>query len=430
MLGEYREPVFCEVWDSHMFVYSSSLKDQIVWETDINESIEVKLLDSLCFAVTVNDIEKRFKCKSLPECKRWVETLKALSVPRIILSMDDFEILSVIGRGFLGKVQLCKRKKTGELYAIKSVHKARLLNTGNPRSIVAERNILMMAQNPFIVQLHFAFQTRQKFYLGMEYAPGGDLFHYLEHFGNVPDQDARLYTAEIAIALHHLHEMDVLYRDLKPENIMFDAEGHIKLTDFGLAAVVTDAEFKPELYCGTLQYFSPEIIKAKSYSPASDWWGLGCVLFEMLTGLVAFEGETQRELIRKIIENKPILPIGIDEDAVDLIMGLLEKDPSQRYGWEAIRRHPYLTELDWTMVEERRYKPSFIPEVPRSEAVNNFDSGFTKEAAVDSVCNSEEMNIPGFSFSEFPVMSDGSYGGDMSQIDTQALSVLAENWKP
>ena len=393
--------VFCKICSSTFSVFTDTA---LIWTIPVDEETKVRELDYGYFSVSRDSEEKRFLCASVADCKRWVTTFSSLSTPRLNVSMDDFDILSVLGRGFLGKVLLCRRKETSALYAIKTVHKKKLANTGYPQSIVTERNILMMAKHPFIVQLHFAFQTAHKCYLGMEYAPGGDLFYFLEAFGNVKTSDARLYIAEISIALHHLHEMDVIYRDLKPENIMFDAQGHVKLTDFGLAVDLSDKDFHAAEFCGTVQYLAPEVLTRRKYSPASDFWALGCVIVEMLTGLVAFECDSQEELLEAIIKEPPVLPVDMNESAKDLILGLLDKNPEQRYGWEQIRSHPFLALLDWSAVESKRYKPSYIPVVTNPEEPTNFDSGFTREPPIDSVCTSDNsLKFSGFSFSEFPI---------------------------
>jgi serine/threonine protein kinase len=196
--------------------------------------------------------------------------------------MDEFDSISVIGRGNYGKVMLCQSKFTRERFAIKTVRKAVLLKSQKVHTVIRERQILEQVTSPFIVRLCFAFQTPSKFYLGLEYVPGGDLFHRLTDRTNpITPADARLYIAEIALALDYVHEAGVLYRDLKPENVLVCRDGHLKLTDFGLAKQM-NAEEETATFCGTPEYVAPEMIRKENYSYAIDWWALGVLAFELV----------------------------------------------------------------------------------------------------------------------------------------------------
>lgn len=416
------ERKFCEIFDSKMWIYVDDSKQSLLSELVISSSLTIETQNFTDFKLSDSGKEIHiFRARTVPERKRWTHVIRALLAPQLTLSMDDFDIISVIGRGFYGKVLLCKRKSNGELYAIKTIHKDQLAKSQRPGSIVAERNILMMADNPFIIQLHFAFQTHKKFYLGMEYAPGGDLFYFLQQHGIVQLCDAKLYFAEIAVALHHLHKMDVIYRDLKPENVMFDAEGHVKLTDFGLAVDCNDGTLLGSTVCGTAYYLAPEIIRQREYSEASDWWALGVVLCEMVTGVVPFDAPEYTDIFEKIMHSEPVLPIEIDPVAADLVLKLLEKDASKRFGWNDIVTHPFLADLDLKTVAARRYAPVYVPEIAAPEATNNFDPSFTREAPIDSCCSGseDEMYLSGFSFSEFQEQDDTMYVFDSHLIDSQ-----------
>jgi serine/threonine protein kinase len=311
---------------------------------------------------------------------RWIEIIRALAIPRPRLTMEDFDILSVIGRGVLGKVMLVERRETKERFAIKSVHKDILLARHCTHGILAERNILMFVKNPFIVELQFAFQTPTKFYLGMEYVPGGDLYYHMSTIGQIPFNDARLYTAEIALAIDHLHRFGIVYRDLKAENILLDADGHIKLNDFGLAKEINDSRSKT--FCGTHQYLAPEIVLHQEYSYPVDWWALGVLLCEMLSGVAPFEAETMVALLDKIVKEPPTFPTGMEPEVVDLITRLLEKDPARRIGFEELAAHQLFDDLDWELISERQYDPEWKPQVDGH--VLNFDPKLTEEDPMDS----------------------------------------------
>ena len=208
----------------------------------------------------------------------WVVALeKVIRLP--VLSMDAFEIVSVLGRGFFGKVMLVRYKATDALFAVKTVRKKGLVESKKQESVLLERNILMKVDNPFIVNLCFSFQTASKFYLGLEYVPGGELFFHMKKRGRWPKSEVRLYVAEIALALDYLHSKKVVYRDLKPENLLLDERGHIKLTDFGLSAELTESDEKLEQVSGSIPYLAPEMVLRLGYSFPVDWWALGVLCY-------------------------------------------------------------------------------------------------------------------------------------------------------
>jgi serine/threonine protein kinase len=337
-------------------VYTDSSRKDLVQAIDIGSrtQVDVDEGDEYTEFVVKEDGLYRMECMapSAQDARKWVKVLCAFFTPPIRLCMDDFSILSVLGRGYFGKVMLVEKRDTKELFAIKSVRKTKLRQSRGKESILAERNVLMIVKNPFIVQLHFAFQTSSKFYLGLEYAPGGELYCRMQREGAIPIDDCRLIAAEIALALHHLHQFGIIYRDLKPENICFDEDGHVKLTDFGLAKDLCDEE-RTNTICGTDKYLAPEIVVGFSYSYDVDWWALGVLLCEMLTGVVPFSGDTPKTLYESIIKDEPMVPYGIDRDARMLILGLLKKDPNLRFNFETICGDAFFAEFNWKDVHER-----------------------------------------------------------------------------
>ena len=427
---------YCQLSECQLLIYADESMEEIIQTIVITGETTVEEDDgpnSLFFHINEGGTFILGCGASSPEeARRWMEIVKTVTTPPPSLTMDDFNIVRVIGRGFFGKVMLVERKDTKELYAIKSVQKAKLLESGRPQTIVAERNIMMLVKNPFIIQLHFAFQTATKFYLGLEYAPGGELFYHMQQTGLIPVDDARLYVAEIAVALEHLHRFGIVYRDLKPENILFDAEGHVKLTDFGLAKDLCDTEnTSTKTFCGTNHYLAPEIVTGKPYSYEIDWWALGVLLCEMLTGVTPFDGETRNKMFESIVNDEPTIPFGIDEDAAALIAWMLTKDPAKRPGFEEITSHPFFECLNWEYVVDRRYQPNFVPEVaetPETRAKRYFAKEFTEEAAVDSqvefLPGDDALNIAGFSFNA-PFVPDAQNQDDV-YIDPDLMKEYEE----
>lgn len=202
------------------------------------------------------------------------------------IGVDDFELIRVIGKGSFGKVTLVRKKTSGTLYAMKVLNKSHILKRKQIEHTKTERRVLGTMNHPFIVKLHYAFQTPSKLYFVLDYAAGGELFFHLTRMKRFPEHVAQFYAAELASALDSLHQIGVIYRDLKPENILLDREGHVKLADFGLAKEgVSDPICGATSLCGTPEYLSPEVLNRQGHGHAVDWWNLGMVLYEMLTGL-------------------------------------------------------------------------------------------------------------------------------------------------
>lgn len=299
--------------------------------------------------------------------------------------LDDFELVRVIGKGSFGKVTLVKKRTDGKLYAMKVLAKQNIIKRKQVEHTRTERNVLGRLNHPFIVKLHYAFQTEVKLYFVLDYAAGGELFFHLSRMKKFPDHMSRFYAAEIALALDAMHEHGVVYRDLKPENILLDGEGHIKLADFGLAkeGVVNAAEGAHSL-CGTPEYLSPEVLDRQGHGTAVDWWNLGMVLYEMLTGLPPWY-TTDREKLFDRLRNAPLkFPFYVSRPAASLIQALLNRNPLQRLGAKGggeVREHVFFANLDWSALYNRKIPPPFNPcknqDVTETE---NFEKEFTNMA--------------------------------------------------
>ena len=334
----------------------------------------------------------------------WVLALRTATYQETNYSMDQFDIVSVIGRGFHGKVMLVRHKQTRDLFAMKTVHKARLMKSNKVHTVIRERNILAKARNPFIVQLCFAFQTDRKFYLGLEYVPGGELFRRMQNEDEIPVNEVKLYVAEVAIALDYLHSLGIVYRDLKPENVLITCDGHIKLTDFGLSKELSDEV--TTTFCGTPEYVAPEVIKREPYSCAIDWWSLGVLCYELLYGTTPFTSSNRVKLFQMIMNSPPRFPEGADADAQDFIRKLLNKDPKQRAKFEDIKHHPFWGDMDLDAVARREVEATYKPKIEGQDDTKNFDEEFTQETATDSLATptfgaSNQFN--GFSYAGMEV---------------------------
>jgi len=307
-------------------------------------------------------------------------------------SADDFEVLKVLGKGAFGKVMLVKAKQgNGEIYAMKVLSKQLLIERQEVTHTKTERKTLEDTHHPFLVHLRFAFQTPTKLYLVMDYCNGGELFFHLKTTGRFPETRARLYGAEITSALEHLHSRKIVYRDLKPENVLLDSEGHVRVTDFGLAKDNVGATDKTKTFCGTPDYLAPEIIMDKGHGRGVDWWSLGTMIYEMLGGLPPYYSENVNIMYERVkkapLEFKP--PEKFTPAARDLISGLLQKDPAVRMGSserdaEELKEHAFFAPIDWALLYARKIEPEFKPKVGHETDTANFDEEFTSQPLHES----------------------------------------------
>ncbi|XP_076164262.1 ribosomal protein S6 kinase 2 beta isoform X3 [Ptiloglossa arizonensis] len=294
---------------------------------------------------------------------------------------SQFELLKVLGQGSFGKVFLVRKvvgKDSGTLYAMKVLKKATLKVRDRVRTKM-ERNILVDVEHPFIVRLHYAFQTEGKLYLILDFLRGGDLFSRLAKEVMFTEDDVKFYLAELALALDHIHKLGIIYRDLKPENILLDTEGHISLTDFGLSKQPLD-DCKAYSFCGTVEYMAPEIVNRKGHSFAADWWSFGVLMFEMLTGALPFQGVNRKETMTQILKAKLSMPLNISPEAQALLRVLFKRNPANRLGSggvEEIKSHVFFATIDWDALYKKEIKPPFKPAVSQEDDAFYFDSEFT-----------------------------------------------------
>uniref|UniRef100_A0A6I8P9N7 Ribosomal protein S6 kinase n=1 Tax=Ornithorhynchus anatinus TaxID=9258 RepID=A0A6I8P9N7_ORNAN len=283
---------------------------------------------------------------------------------------ECFELLRVLGKGGYGKAMIVRNAK----------------DTAHTK---AERNILEEVKHPFIVDLIYAFQTGGKLYLILEYLSGGELFMQLEREGIFMEDTACFYLAEISMALGHLHQKGIIYRDLKPENIMLNHQGHVKLTDFGLCKESIHDGTVTHTFCGTIEYMAPEILMRSGHNRAVDWWSLGALMYDMLTGAPPFTGENRKKTIDKILKCKLNLPPYLTQEARDLLKKLLKRNAASRLGAGPgdageVQAHPFFRHINWEELLARKVEPPFKPLLQSEEDVSQFDSKFTRQTPVDS----------------------------------------------
>ncbi|KAJ4828414.1 hypothetical protein Tsubulata_022866 [Turnera subulata] len=364
-------------------------------------------------------------------------------------SIEDFEIIKPISRGAYGRVFLAKKRTTGDFFAIKVLRKSDMIRKNAVENILAERDILISARNPFVVRLFYSFTCRENLYLVMEYLNGGDLYSLLKNLGCLDEDMARIYIAEVVLALEYLHSLNVIHRDLKPDNLLIGQDGHLKLTDFGLSKVglidSTDDFSGPSLgstgfldddepkgqpsskqeqrqkhsVVGTPDYLAPEILLGMGHGATADWWSVGIVLFEMLVGVPPFNAETPQKIFDNIMNRDipwPKVPEEMSYEAHDLIDKLLTENSVQRLGAtgaKEVKRHPFFKDISWDTLA--RQKAMFIP------AAEAHDTSYFMSRYIWGTA--DENFQGGSDFDEFTDSSNSSFSNTQDEDGDECRSL-------
>jgi len=324
--------------------------------------------------------------------------------------LDDFVLVKVLGKGSYGKVMLVHHKdKKDELFAMKMLRKENVVKRNQVEHTKAERNVLEAVSHPFIVSLKYAFQTPKKLYFVLDYCAGGELFFHLSRAGRFTEARACFYTCELLLAIQYLHGLNIIYRDLKPENVLLSNTGHVKLTDFGLSKEGIEDNFSAKTMCGTPEYLAPEILDKKGHGKAVDWYSLGALVFEMLSGLPPFYTKDRTKLFERIRTAELQYPSHMSRGAVDLCRSLLKKDPAQRLGsgpddGQEVRAHGYFGHVDWVAYMQCAMPPPFTPDLKSGGDIKYFEKEFVNQPVVNSevgeVAGKNDTKFEGFTYHE------------------------------
>eukprot|EP01130_Rhizamoeba_saxonica_P008780 TRINITY_DN3556_c0_g1_i1.p1 TRINITY_DN3556_c0_g1~~TRINITY_DN3556_c0_g1_i1.p1 ORF type:complete len:274 (-),score=57.29 TRINITY_DN3556_c0_g1_i1:33-854(-) len=252
----------------------------------------------------------------------------------------------------------------------------------------------MKINHPFLMRLYYSFQTEDKLYLVMEYVNGGELFYHLQKEKKFSLERTQFYTAEIVLGLEYLHQNNIIYRDLKPENILLDNTGHIKLTDFGLSKEGIGMNDRTHTFCGTPEYIAPEMLANNaSYTTAVDWWSLGTLIFEMLTGIPPFYDHDVQKMYSHKISGEVSFPNWVDSEAIDLILKFLDRNPTTRLqDTEAIKLHSFFVGIDWDALEKKEMVPEYIPNVNDLQSTEMISNEF-KDLNIDDIAEEGDPSI-------------------------------------
>lgn len=376
------------------------------------------------------------------------EEAQRLREKRTAITVYDFEPLTIIGRGAFGEVRIVRQKLTNKIFAMKKVSKNEMVRKNQVQHVKSERNILALAENPWVVDLAYTFQDDKHLYFVMEYLPGGDLMTILIKKDILQESEARFYLAECILAVESVHNLNYIHRDLKPDNILIDGNGHIKLADFGLckcceinydnpfANLTKLEENKVEKIqmegfhrsrklaystVGTPDYIAPEIFGKSGYDEKVDWWSLGVIFFEMVVGYPPFYSEDPKLTCQKILNWKKTFKVprdaNLSKEATDLIYKLVcdKEDRLGTSGAEEIKRHPYFIGIDWKNI--RNSKVPWIPTFQDELDTSNFDKFDEIEPyypnTVKKKYQRKDSNFVGFTYKR----SDGQRNSLVSALE-------------
>lgn len=318
------------------------------------------------------------------------------------ISKSSFDFIKPIGRGAIGKVWRAIHTKTKQQIAIKTFTKSEIPSRETLNSILRERIILSLLQHPFIINIQFAFEDRSKLYLGLDLKLGGDLrFHLLKRKFSEPE--VKVILGCIILSLEYVHSRRIIHKDVKPENIILDSNGYAFLTDFGTSSVYKEENSHEN--SGTPGYMAPEVICRQNHSFVSDFFALGVILFECITGTRPYRGKNRKEIRDGILERQvKILEENRPEEwsieAVEICNLLLKRKPSQRLGKdgvESLMKHAWFKDFDFEALRRFEVKPKFVP-----SGSDNFDAehvGFSRKVRIKEKLTNKDFE--GYFFSPF-----------------------------
>lgn len=376
------------------------------------------------------------------------------------MGADDFELLTMIGKGAFGEVRICREQTTDHVYAMKKLKKSEMLRRGQVEHVKAERNLLAEVDSNYIVKLYCSFQDDEYLYLIMEYLPGGDMMTLLMRKDTLTEDEARFYIAETILAIESIHKHNYIHRDIKPDNLLLDRYGHLRLSDFGLCKPLdcsklqegdfsignnqngaTQSDQSPSApkrtqqeqlqhwqknrrmlaysTVGTPDYIAPEVLLKKGYGMECDWWSLGAIMYEMLVGYPPFYSDDPMSTCRKIVNWRTHLKFPeeakLSPEAKDLITKLL-CNVNQRLGSrgaDEIKAHCWFRGVEWDKLYQM--EAAFIPEVNGELDTQNFEKFEEPESQTQTssktgpwrkMLSSKDLNFVGYTYKNFEIIND------------------------
>ncbi|XP_047311462.1 serine/threonine-protein kinase 38-like [Impatiens glandulifera] len=412
--------------------------------------LEQKLADA--------DVSEEDQCNLLKFLEK--KETEYMRIQRHKMGVDDFDLLTMIGKGAFGEVRVCREKTSGHVYAMKKLKKSEMLRRGQVEHVKAERNLLASVDSNCIVKLYCSFQDEEYLYLIMEYLPGGDMMTLLMRKDTLTEDEARFYVGETVLAIESIHKHNYIHRDIKPDNLLLDKFGHVRLSDFGLCKPLDCSTLEEKdlpggdsfnsksqsdsqsassnrtqqeqlqnwqknrrmlaySTVGTPDYIAPEVLLKKGYGMECDWWSLGAIMYEMLVGYPPFYSDEPMSTCRKIINWKTHLKFPEEADlsaeAKDIVSKLL-CNVDQRLGAngaDEIKIHTWFEGIDWDNLYEM--EAAFLPEVNDELDTQNFEKFDESDEHTQSsskvgpwrkMLSSKDVNFVGYTYKNFEIVND------------------------
>lgn len=332
-------------------------------------------LDRNAFSLLLGPLEDIMKDKVASYEESQFE--EEVCVLRDDIKMEDLETLGTLGKGSFGHVTLVKWRKSpdGETFALKAVSKAQIVETGQQGHIMSEKKVMSTMKHPFLVCLHATFKDADRLYFLLDPILGGELFTILRKRRYFSEDTARFYAAHVVDAFQYMHDRDTVYRDLKPENLLLDADGYMKVTDFGFAKKLRGRTWT---LCGTPDYLAPEIVGSRGHGKGVDYWTLGVLIYEMLASFPPFYDEDPMKTYAKIMHGKIKYPSHFSKEAVSLVKKLLNRKPTKRLGVvkggaQLIKEHSWFTGFSFKDLLAHKIQAPIIPKVKGMSDMSNFE---------------------------------------------------------
>uniref|UniRef100_A0A8B9QS01 Protein kinase C n=1 Tax=Anas platyrhynchos TaxID=8839 RepID=A0A8B9QS01_ANAPL len=387
----YKSPTFCEHCGTLLWGLARQGLKCDACDMNVHHKCQTKVAN-LC------GVNQKLMAEALAMIE--IQEIKQEVQVQLKLTIEDFVLHKMLGKGSFGKVFLAELKSTDQYFAVKALKKDVVLMDDDVECTMVEKRVLSLAwEHPFLTHVFCTFQTKENLFFVMEYLNGGDLMFHIQNCHKFDLPRATFYAAEIICGLQFLHSKGIIYRDLKLDNVLLDNEGHIKIADFGMCKENMFGDAKTSTFCGTPDYIAPEILLGQKYNTSVDWWSFGVLLYEMLIGQSPFHGQDEEELFQSIRMDNPFYPRWLDKDAKDILVKLFVREPERRLGSKGnIRQHAFFREINWEALEERRIEPPFKPRVKSPSDCSNFDKEFLNEkprlsCADRALINSMDQNM-------------------------------------